>query len=82
MAEQRIIIKTDDERYVKAGTTSATEFTKSIFGAKFFKNMDAAKHCVAGSYRWLEKYGKAFGGNWPSHFDIMVVEMIEKRVRE
>ncbi len=77
MKEQRIIIKTDDGRYIKAGTDCASEFTKSIFAAKFFKTMDAAKHCVAGSYRWLEKYGRAFGGNWPSNFEIVKVEMIE-----
>lgn len=75
--ETRIIIKTNDGRYIKSGTDCATEFTKSIFSAKFFKNEDAARHCVAGSRRWLEKYGKAFGGNWPSSFNIVTVKMEE-----
>lgn len=75
--ETRIIIKTDDDRYVKAGTTSASEFTRTIFAAKFFKNEDAARQCVAGSYRWLEKYGRMFGGRWPSEFTIVKVKMQE-----
>ena len=75
--ETRIIIKTNDGRYVKAGTDSASEFTKLIFAAKFFKNEDAARHCVVGSYRWLERYGKVFGGNWPSEFTIVRVEIRE-----
>lgn len=77
MKEQRIIIKTDDGRYVKAGNISPSEFTKTVFGAKFFKNEDDAKRCVAGGYRWLEKYGRAFGGNWPAEFKIVKVEITE-----
>lgn len=77
MKEPRYIIKTDDGRYVKAGTDCASEFTGLIFAAKFFKNIDASRKCVAGSYRWLEKYGKICGGNWPSEFTIVKVEMNE-----
>lgn len=75
--ETRIVIKTNDGRYIKAGTTCASEFTKSIFAAKFFKNEDAARQCVAGSYRWLKKYGKICGGSWPSGFNIVTVKMVE-----
>lgn len=75
--ETRIIIKTNDGRYIKSGTSCATEFTKSIFDAKFFRNENAARQCVMGSRRWLEKYGKAFGGNWPSDFTIVRVEIHE-----
>ena len=77
MKEHRYIIKTDDDRYVKAGTDCASEFTGLIFNAKFFKNIDAARKCVAGSYRWLEKYGKICGSLWPSEFTIVKVEMNE-----
>lgn len=77
MKEQRIIIKTDDGRYIKAGTDCASEFTGLIFAAKFFKNIDAARKCVAGSYQWLEKYGRILGCDWPSKFTIVKVEMNE-----
>ena len=77
MTEQRYIIKTDDGRYVKSGNNQPSEFTKTVFGAKFYKNEDDAKRVVAGGYRWLEKYGKAFGSNWPSELTVVKVEITE-----
>ena len=78
MADCRYIIKTDDGRYVKAGTTAPTEFTKIVWAAKFYKNEDDAKHVVAGGYRWLEKYGKICGGSWPSELVVVKVSIEEQ----
>ena len=78
MVDCRYIIKTDDGRYVKAGTTAPSDFTKSAWYAKFYKNEDDAKHVVAGAYRWLEKYGKICGGNWPSEFVVVKVTIEEQ----
>ena len=75
--ETRFIIKTNDGRYVKAGTDSATEFAKSIFAAKMFKNQDAARQCVAGSKRFVNKYGGIIGGNYPTDYTIVLVEIHE-----
>ena len=77
MADSRYIIKTDDGRYVKSGNNAPSEFCKSAFNAKFYKNEDDAKRVVAGGYRWLEKYGKAFGSNWPSELMVVKVEITE-----
>ena len=77
MADYRYIIKTDDGRYVKEGNNTPSEFTKIIWTAKFYKNDDDAKRVVAGGYRWLEKYGKAFGSNWPSTLKVVKVEITE-----
>lgn len=77
MADSRYIIKTDDGRYVKSGNNAPSEFTKTVFGAKFYKNEDDAKRVVAGAYRYLEKYGKICGGNWPSEFNVVKVEIKE-----
>lgn len=78
MADCRYIIKTDDGRYVKAGTTAPTEFTKTVWAAKFYKNEDDAKRVVAGAYRWLEKYGKVCGGSWPSVFVVVKATIKEQ----
>ena len=82
MADYRYIIKTDDGRYVKGGDTQPTfhknrGFCNSIFNAKFYKNEDDAKRVVAGGYRWLEKYGRIAGGNWPSEFKVVKIEITE-----
>ena len=77
MIDHRYIIKTDDGRYVKAGNNQPSEFCKTVFNAKFYKNEDDAKRVVAGGYRWLKKYGKAFGGNWPSELKVVKVEITE-----
>ena len=78
MAEYRYIIRTDDGRYVKAGNNQPSEFTKNIWGAKFYKNEDDAKRVVAGGYRWLEKYSKICGGNWPSVFVVVKATIKEE----
>ena len=78
MANYRYIIRTDDGRYVKAGNNQPSEFTKNIWGAKFYKNEDDAKRVVAGGYRWLEKYGKICGGNWPSVFVVVKATIKEE----
>ena len=84
--ETRVIIKTNDGRYVKAGTDCATdcatEFARSIFAAKMFKNQDAARQCVAGSKRFVNKYGGIIGGNYPTDFTIVLVEMREVGIIE
>lgn len=77
MAEYRYIIKTDDGRYVKAGNNQPSEFCKTAFNAKFYKNKDDAKRVVAGGYRWINKYSKICGGNWPSEFKVVKVEITE-----
>lgn len=77
MADYRYIIKTDDGRYVKAGNNQPSEFCKPVFDAKFFKNEDDAKRVAAGGYRWLEKYGRIAGGNWPSEFKVVKIEITE-----
>lgn len=78
MADYRYIIKTDDGRYVQSGTTSPTQFTKIVWAAKFYKNEDDAKRVIAGGRRFLEKYGKAAGSNWPSDFKVVKVEIKEQ----
>lgn len=80
--ETRFIIKTNDGRYVKAGTVSATEFTRSIFAAKMFKNEDATRQCVLGSKRFVNKYSGIIGGNYPTGFTIVQVEMREVGIIE
>lgn len=78
MTDCRYIIKTDDGRYVKAGTNAPTEFTKIVWAAKFYKNEDDAKKVVVGGYRWLEKYGKVCSGSWPSTFVVVKATIKEQ----
>ena len=78
MTDCRYIIKTDDGRYVKAGITIPNEFTKIVWAAKFYKNEDDAKKVVTGAYRWLKKYGKICGGNWPSELVVVKVSIEEQ----
>lgn len=77
MTDHRYIIKTDDGRYVKSGNNQPSEFTKSVWLAKFYKNEDDAKRVVAGGYRWLEKYGKICGSNWLSEMKVVKIEITE-----
>lgn len=78
MADYKYIIKTDDGRYVQSGITSPAEFTGSIWNAKFYNNENDAKRVVAGGRRFLEKYGKVSGSNWPSEFEVVKVEIKEQ----
>lgn len=78
MEDCRYIIKTDDGRYVKAGVGVPSDFTKSVWYAKFYKNEDDAKRVATAGYRWLEKYGKICGGNWPSELVVVKVSIEEQ----
>ena len=78
MADCRYIIKTDDNRYVKSGNNVPSNFTKTIWDAKFYKNEDDAKRVIAAAHRFLEKYGPICGGNWPSGFKVTKVEITEQ----
>lgn len=82
MENCRIIIKTNDGRYVKVGITRAAEFCRDIFAAKWFKNKDAARQCVAGSKQFVNKYGGIIGGNYPTDYTIVLVEMREVGIIE
>jgi len=77
MADSRYIIKTDDGRYVKSGNNVPSNWTRDIWYAKFYKHEDDAKRVVAGGYRWLGKYSKICGGNWPSELKVVKVEITE-----